>query len=294
VGTLLSAEPLRLVGPVAEPSCAFPCIGELASRGFASPLSIELGKYHVRLAAHPAEREAACRLRFQVFNVELREGLALSWRNGVDQDHFDPVCDHLIVEDRTAGEVVGTYRLQSGITAAQNLGYYSEQEFDFAPYENLRSQILELGRAAIAREHRTSEVLMLLWRGIAQYARTWGLRYLIGCSSLHASDPQNGWSICAQLVEFLAAPSFCTRPTRAFELPQASGETTVEIKVPKLLRTYIAVGARICSAPAWDRAFGTIDFLTMLDLAELSPAARKRFLPESEAESILSEPLCVS
>ena len=70
-----------------------------------------------------------------------------------------------------------------------NLGYYSEQEFEFAPYEPLRRDILELGRASIDREHRTPEVLTLLWRGIAQYAHDMGLRYLIGCSSLNSKDP---------------------------------------------------------------------------------------------------------
>jgi putative hemolysin len=51
-----------------------------------------------------------------------------------------------------------------------------------------------------------------------------------------------------------------------------------ETNVPKLLKTYLAVGARICSEPAWDRAFGTIDFLTLQDMHELTAAARSRFL----------------
>jgi putative hemolysin len=50
------------------------------------------------------------------------------------------------------------------------------------------------------------------------------------------------------------------------------------VKVPKLLKTYMAIGARIAAAPAWDREFGTIDFLTLLDLKMISPAARHRFL----------------
>ncbi len=49
-------------------------------------------------------------------------------------------------------------------------------------------------------------------------------------------------------------------------------------KVPKLLKTYLTIGARICAPPAWDREFGTIDFLTLLDLKMLSQAARNRFL----------------
>jgi putative hemolysin len=50
------------------------------------------------------------------------------------------------------------------------------------------------------------------------------------------------------------------------------------VKVPKLLKTYMALGARISGPPAWDREFGTIDFLTLLDLKSISPPARNRFL----------------
>jgi putative hemolysin len=50
------------------------------------------------------------------------------------------------------------------------------------------------------------------------------------------------------------------------------------VKVPKLLKTYLAIGARIAAPPAWDREFGTIDFLTLLDLRLLSHSARNRFL----------------
>ncbi len=254
-------------------------------------ISLQVGNYQVRLAESLTEREAACRLRFKVFNIELGEGLESSYRTGLDQDHFDLFCDHLIVEDRSRHEVVGTYRMQTGTTAAEQLGYYSEQEFDFSPYESIRSEVLELGRASIDREHRTSEVLTLLWRGIAQYARSYNLRYLIGCSSLNSRDPGEGWSMHRQLVPFLVAEPLRTRPTPSFELPP-TGNAPNQVKVPKLLRTYIAVGARICGAPAWDRDFGTIDFLTLLDLAQLSPAARNRFLPDSEPSQASSGQVC--
>ena len=52
----------------------------------------------------------------------------------------------------------------------------------------------------------------------------------------------------------------------------------VRVTVPKLLKTYLAIGARIGGPPAWDREFGTIDFLTLLDLKLLSSSARNRFL----------------
>jgi putative hemolysin len=224
-----------------------------------------------------------------VFNIELGEGLESSYETGIDTDHFDVFCQHLLVEEKTCGRVVGTYRMQSGATAALNLGYYSAREFEFAPYEPLRRDILELGRASIDREHRTPEVLTLLWRGIAQYANEMGLRYLVGCSSLNSKEPAEGWQMYRELARYRVSPEFETLPTAAYECPTeqvtanaqqvaAEGDVAVEKKVPKLLKTYLTIGARICAPPAWDREFGTIDFLTLLDLKMLSAAARNRFL----------------
>ena len=255
----------------------------------------EVGRYRLRLAESPEDREAACRLRFRVFNIELNEGLESSYQTGMDTDHFDLFCEHLLVEDKLESNpsrrVVGTYRMQSGATAFRNLGYYSEREFNFASYEPLRPGILELGRASIDREHRTPEVLTLLWRGIAQYANDMGLRYLIGCSSLTSKDPAEGWQVYRQLERYRVSPEFETEPTTAYVCPseQEGRHTQLQpqtdnlslrtpIKVPKLLKTYLAIGARICGPPAWDQDFGTIDFLTLLDLRLLSSSARNRFL----------------
>jgi putative hemolysin len=251
----------------------------------------EVGRYRLRLAVTQEDRDAACRLRFKVFNIELNEGLKSSYQTGLDTDQFDLFCEHLLVEDKADKRVVGTYRMQSGTTAARNRGYYSEQEFSFAPYEPLRADILELGRASIDREHRTPEVLTLLWRGIAQYASGMGLRYMIGCSSLNSKDPAEGWQAFSQLERYRVPPEFETEPTAAYAcpseqrghyaqpLPQPEDlRSRTLFKVPKLLKTYVALGARICGPPAWDRDFGSIDFLTLLDLKLLSPSARNRFL----------------
>lgn len=255
----------------------------------------EVGRYRLRLAQTAEDRDAACRLRFRVFNIELGEGLESSYRTGLDRDPFDMFCEHLLVEDKVDRRVVGTYRMQSGTTAERNLGYYSEQEFHFAPYEPLRPEVLELGRASIDREHRTSEVLTLLWRGIAQYATDMGLRYLIGCSSLNSKDPAEGWRMYRQLDHYRVAPEFATEPTAAYVCPtehegahaqpsdgphnsKTSDAAASRGKVPKLLMTYLAIGARMGGPPAWDREFGTIDFLTLLDLKLISPSARNRFL----------------
>jgi putative hemolysin len=276
---LLEFPPLSRIAFVETPALDPTPVAEPDQGGW-KPM--ELGRYRVTFAETLAEREAACRLRFKVFNIELGEGLESSYKTGLDTDHFDLFCDQLIVEDRNSRSIVGTYRMQMGTTAARDLGYYSEQEFDFTPYEPIRESTLELGRASIDRDHRSSEVLTLLWRGIAQYTRIHNLRYLIGCSSLNSQDARVGWQMYRQLAEFLVGEEFRTAPTAPYTLPFADDAPEVMAKVPKLLRTYIGIGAKICGPPAWDREFGTIDFLTLLDMRELTPAARVRFLTEAQ------------
>ncbi len=284
--TMLSADSAAPVEPPAAPQFLVQAAAQTRPR-----IHAEVGRYRVRLAETVADRDAACRLRFKVFNIEMGEGLESSYQTGLDTDRFDLFCEHLLVEEKATGRIVGTYRMQSGETAARNLGYYSEQEFHFEPYEALRAGILELGRASIDREHRTPEVLTLLWRGIAQYATDMGLRYLVGCSSLTSKNPSEGWQVYHQLEHYRVPPEFATEPTAAYACPReqdgASAQTASRAanaalpalpKVPKLLRTYMAIGARICATPAWDREFGSIDFLTLLDLKLLSSAARNRFL----------------
>lgn len=236
------------------------------------------GSYRLRKADEQREKQAAYRLRFLVFNLELNEGLAGSYRDGLDVDEFDGICDHLIVEHVLTGEVVGTYRLQTGDVAAQNLGYYSEREFDFSPYERMRSQIVELGRAAIHRDHRSFDVLTLLWRGIADYARERGARYLLGCSSLSSQCPQEGWALFRALEGALVEPALRSEPLPGNAMEACDPIEHEAARPPKLLRAYLALGAKICGQPAIDREFGTIDFLTWLDLEQLSAAARARFM----------------
>lgn len=234
------------------------------------------GEYRVLLAGTDEERSAIFQLRFQVFNLELNEGLDHAYETGEDRDEFDSVCSLLYVQHTGTGEVVGTYRAQPGRTAARNFGYYSEREFVFTPFEPLRDKILELGRACISSGHRSFEVLNLLWRGLAVFAQNVGARYMLGCSSLTSQDPGEGWAVYEHLLEHQAAPELRTFAQPYYFLPSAPPRTGA--KAPRLLRAYLSVGAKICGTPALDREFKTIDFLTLLDFESISPAARARFL----------------
>jgi putative hemolysin len=247
----------------------------------------------VRLAQSADEVRRAQQLRFEVFNLELGEGLAESYATGLDVDPFDEFCDHLIVQELPTSEIVGTYRLQTGQLAAANLGYYGEREFDFSPYEPLRFEMIELGRACVQADHRNFNLLHLLWRGIARYALERKGRFLIGCSSISSQDPVEGLEAYRELQHYLVEPELRTQPLpdfrvvpETYDLSWCEGCTLTPPRVPstttgassRLLRAYLAIGAKICGPPAIDREFGTIDFLTFLDLHSLPGIVRAHFL----------------
>lgn len=233
--------------------------------------------YKARIASNAEDVNAAQRLRFEVFNLELNEGLAESWQTYMDVDRFDEVCDHLLVEHIATGAVVGTYRLQTGAMAKAKHGYYSEQEFDFSPYESVRGEVVELGRACVHMAHRKMNVLNMLWRGIADYALQRKARYLIGCSSLTSQDAALGHAMFAKLADSVVPHHFRTLPLPQYRLPDVPPLADCP-EPPKLLRSYLSVGSKICGPAALDREFGTIDFLTLIDLRDMPAAVQGRFI----------------
>lgn len=217
------------------------------------------------------------RLRYLVFNCELGEGLDSSVRSGLDRDQFDFICDHLMVHDTATGKLVGTYRMQSGYRAKGNLGYYGEGLFEFGPFEAIRAEVLELGRACVHQEYRSTPVLHMLWRGIARYASSCGARYLIGCSSLSSQDENEGVALYEALREkYLVEPALRTLP-RVGHRCETTRDFAVAPRPPRLFRAYLEISAKLCGPPAMDQEFKTIDFLTLIDLKRLPDRVRTRF-----------------
>jgi hypothetical protein len=117
---------------------------------------------------------------------------------------------------------------------------------------------------------------------------------LIGCSSISSQDPTDGIAVCEKLQPHLVAPELRTYPRSQFAAvaggddaglgrgdalePPGSTPPATAGASSKLLRAYLAIGARICGPPAIDREFGTIDFLTLLDLRALPAIVRAHFL----------------
>lgn len=260
--------------------------------------TLQEGRYEVRFARTESELDAVLRLRFEVFNLELNEGLEESFATGRDRDAFDDTCHHLMIVEQQSGEVVGTYRMQTSRMAAEGgLGFYSAGEFDLSKLPpEVVGDAVEVGRACVALGHRNTQVLFLLWRGLAAYMTNNHRRFLFGCCSLTSQDREEGRAVMQHLeTHGHLHPEIRIAPLPGFECydEMASGEgadgeaadretadhqrPTRQVRIPKLFRTYLRHGAKVCGPPAIDRQFKTIDYLVIFDVAAMEERRFRMF-----------------
>jgi putative hemolysin len=213
---------------------------------------IAAGRYLLRFARTAAELDRLLRLRFEVFNLELGEGLDSAYATGRDEDELDIHFHHLMIESR-------------------------ETDLSGIPAEAM-AQSVEIGRACVARPHRNGRVLHLLWRGLATYL-SWNRKsHLFGCCSLTSQDPAVGESAYRFLRgKGLEHDRIRTAPLPGLGCDVAEGTSLPEPHIPALFESYLSLGAKICGPPAIDRLFKTIDFLVVLNADELDPRVFRTF-----------------
>jgi putative hemolysin len=255
---------------------AYPGFPELLPEG-----EVVAGRYTVRFARSAEDLDQIQRLRFEVFNLELGEGLESAFQTGRDHDELDPRFHHLLISCGATGEVVGTYRLQTLAMAEQGLGFYSAAEFDLAalPRDYL-AEAVEVGRACVARGHRNGRVLNLLWRGLALYLLHNRKRHLFGCCSLTSQEMALGEATRAFLErEGHLHPSLRVTPLQGMDCRGADPALVARqsVRIPPLFQSYLQLGAKVLGPPVIDREFKTIDFLVTLDVATLDEHSYRFF-----------------
>ncbi|MBX3605082.1 MAG: GNAT family N-acetyltransferase [Piscinibacter sp.] len=235
-------------------------------------------------ARHADDVRSAQRLRWRVFADEMGARLSppAGTLPGLDADMFDPFCEHLLVRtvatDRQPAQVVGTYRVLTPAAARLVGGLYSETEFDLTRLRPLRGSMAELGRSCVDPQWRSGAVILLLWASLAEFMHRNGLRLMIGCASVPMRDGGHTAASLWQLLRrtHLAPIERQVRPRLALPVDELRGD--LEVEAPPLIKGYLKCGAKVLGAPAWDPDFGTADLPMMLDLADLPPAYRRRFI----------------
>jgi putative hemolysin len=244
-------------------------------------LRLEAGDHLIKTAESAEEVSQAQRLRYEVFYREL---FGRANPSQMDSDRFDAICDHMLVLEPRSGRLLGTYRLYSSGVG----DYRARRVFAIESILRLEGNKLEVGRGCVAKQRRSQNILILLWKGIAEYLRRTSTRYIFGCSSLPAGASSQD---IAMLHNYVLRHHYSSEERRVYPfkpLPacaagalhpasdMTTGGTAVQRLCP-LLFFYLHAGAVICGEPAFDEEDQTYDFFTLLDLQALTQAGYKLF-----------------
>lgn len=240
------------------------------------------GSLEVRLAATPAEIEAAQRLRYDVFYREMSAKpspeMAAAER---DFDAYDSICRHLLVVDRDNGSVVATYRLiHEDVAARSPTGFYTSGEYDISAMLKARAgqRLLELGRSCVAKEFRTGPTMQLLWRGLLVYLIRNDVALMFGCASLPGTDPK---ALALQLSylhhfhrteEASIVRALPSRYVSMDMIPKDQIDPGEALRsLPPLVKGYVRSGAQIGDGAVIDYQFGTTDVFIYVPMANIDP-----------------------
>jgi len=247
--------------------------------------SLETSQYILKTADSYEELAESCRLRHSVFFQEQQS----ITESGVDVDRFDSHFDHLIIVHKDTKKIIGTYRLSS--SEYSNLSY-TEQEFNLDNIFKLKGPHIELGRACIHKDFRRGPaVISLLWRGIIEYMTISGGNILFGCSSIKINNAKDAALIYKYLMdEGSVMDNTMASPTPNFQFLDIDiwmefyekglnqeEENQAKKLIPSLLKSYLNLGAKIGSMPAFDKDFNCVDFLTILKKEDMTNSLARRF-----------------
>jgi putative hemolysin len=248
-------------------------------------ISIDAGRFYLKTIDSSANLHSAFSLRHQVFCLELAGKSGNP--EGLDRDSFDDVARHLAIFDRRTDQLIATCRL---ICSRFSERFYSEGEFDCSALLSRPEVKLEIGRVCVDRDFRNSIIVALLWRGIAAYIEKSGAEILFGCGSVPTLDPLEAANIYRYLIEnkkvkfdHLIHPKAKYQSRALSEIlarersPLTDEEKTrVLASVPSLCRSYFDIGCYVAGPPAFDYDLKCVDFLTILEVPEMSSKVRRR------------------
>ena len=234
------------------------------------------------------------RLRELTFR-EIGEGTNKS----VDLDEYDIYYNHLFIWDTDAKLIVGAYRIGLGDEIFYSLGkkgFYIAELFKIKEqFTPVLKKSLELGRSFIRKEYQQKPLpLFLLWKGILKYLiDNPRYRYLIGPVSISNTFSNFSKSL---IVDYINRNHFdhelaqYVKPRKKFKVDFSSIDTdllmsgedsfkgldnliseveTRSMKVPVLLRQYIALNARIICFNIDPKFADCLDGFLVLDLQKV-------------------------
>src|SRR5476651_1498769 len=217
----------------------------------------------------------------------------------IDLDEYDIYYHHLFIWDNETKLIVGAYRIGLGDKIFYSLGkrgFYITELFKIKQqFTPVLKKSLELGRSWIRKEYQQKPLpLFLLWKGILKYLiDNPRYRYLIGPVTISNTFSKFSKSL---IVDYINRNHFddemaqFVRPRKKFKVDFSSIDTdllmsgedsfkgldnlisaveTRSMKVPVLLRQYIALNAKIICFNIDPKFADCLDGFLVLDLKKV-------------------------
>ena len=213
-----------------------------------------------------------------------------------DLDEYDINYNHLFIWDKESKMIVGAYRIGKGADIFYSMGkrgFYLNELFKIKKqFYPILMKSLELGRSWIRKEYQQKPLpLFLLWKGIVQFlSKNSEYRYLIGPVSISNWFTKLSKSL---IVEFIRNNNFdhelsqFVKPRKNFKVDFSKidkdllteGSKTLKdldslisdieitnMKIPVLLKQYLALNAKIISFNIDPKFSDSLDGFLVLDI----------------------------
>ena len=242
-------------------------------------LSLSKGRYAARLAQSEADVACAQALRWLCF-VGARAGLETAPPGARDIDAFDPLCRHVLVEEVATGALVCCFRLLPLEDGRQIGRSYSAQYYELSALADYRGRMVEMGRFCIHPAHRDADILRVAWGAMTRFVDEAQIELLFGCASFMGTDWEGYADAFAMLAERHLAPRRwrvrvkapkVVRYARAL-MGRKGDPTQAMLKMPPLLRSYLAMGGWVSDHAVVDHDLGTLHVFTGLEIRAIPPA----------------------
>ncbi|WP_299075920.1 GNAT family N-acyltransferase [uncultured Ruegeria sp.] len=240
----------------------------------ATAVLLSKGRYQARLARSAKDVAAAQALRTLAFGTKQP-----------DQDDFDTLCAHVLVEDmRSDGQLVCCFRMLTIEDGAEIGRSYSAQYYDLTTLADFSGRMVEMGRFCVHPDWKDPDILRVAWGAMTAYVDQNGVEMLFGCSSFAGTETAEYLDAFAMLrdrhlgptrwLPRVKAPDVFRFASRLRRRPDAK---KAMLRMPPLLRTYLMMGGWVSDHAVVDRHMNTLHVFTGLEIGTIPPA-RKRLL----------------
>lgn len=237
-------------------------------------VSLKKGRYLARQSRSPDDIAAAQALRHLCFH-----GVT-----GVDQDDYDPMCTHFLIEEPTTGRLVCCFRVLPLEGGSQIGRSYSAQFYELSALRDFPGPMVEMGRFCIHPDIKDPDILRVAWGAMTQFVDNNGFELLFGCSSFHGTDEAEYLDAFAMLKERHLAPRRWLPRVKAPQvfrfgqmLRRKPDAKLAMLRMPPLLRSYLLMGGWVSDHAVVDPQMNTLHVFTGLEINAIPPA-RKRLL----------------